>query len=548
MPNVRPSRARKRSLTFAALGLTPALLIGGVVTATTGVFSSDGVTLAADSPITLDGHGHGHGRGLGQWGAYGYAKQGWSADRILRHYYGNTTAGKVSTPDVTVSLSEKKSVSVHAAAGMRVGTEKVAPGQAVSLSGNTATITNGCGGAVVKTVQASLVEPIAPGTNRPDGELLTFCNGGEKYRGAIGIGPGGVINKLHVDDYVKGVIPKESMPSWADSGGFEALKAQAVAARSYVVAGLASGRKMDNTQQSQMYHGASGEDPRTSRAADATAGAIRLLNGKPALTEFSASTGGYTAGGLFPAVKDAGDAISPTHNWSATVSAGSIASAFGVGALKSFEVIEANGLGEGGGRVVKVRVSGTGGTVEATGDQARTKLQLKSDWFSVKGQKTMPKIVKPQVGPEAPGGPGDLLDLSPLNAILNKIVPGAGVVGLPDVIGQVTPVIEQIIAEGTKALTAKRVSRERSDNSNGSTGTVSRDRSANSQGSTGTVAKPEMITDGKGMPGLVQVIENGMLYYSPLTGAHALFGEALTDFLAGGGVAELGFPTRDAGR
>ncbi|WP_375003170.1 SpoIID/LytB domain-containing protein [Gordonia sp. PS3] len=536
MPNVRPSRAKKRTLTFAALGLAPALLAGGLVVGGTDVFSSDGVALAANTPIVLDGHGHGHGRGLGQWGAYGYAKQGWSADQILRHYYGNTVAGKVSTPDVTVSLSEKASVGVHAAAGMRVGTQTVAPGQAVSLSGGTATITDGCGGAVVSTVPATQVDPINPGTNRRDQELLTFCNGGDKYRGSIGIGPGGVYNKLHVDDYVKGVIPKESMPSWGDTGGFEALKAQAVAARSYVLAGLAAGRKIDNTQASQMYHGASGEDPRTSRAADATAGQIRLLNGKPALTEFSASTGGYTAGGLFPAVRDAGDSIAPDHSWSATVSASSIGSAFGVGSLKSFEVIEANGLGEGGGRVVKVRVTGTGGTVEASGNDARVKLQLKSDWFSVRGQKSMPKIVKPQVGPDSPGG--GLLDLSPLGAVLNQIVPGLSAVGLPDVtgiVGEVTPMLEKLVTEGLKQLTAKQVDLKQ----------VNLERSDNSQGSTGTVAKPELLTDGKGLPGLVQVLENGVIYFSPLTGVHALMGQSLTDFLNAGGLAALGFPTRD---
>lgn len=539
MPNVRPSRAKKRTLTFAALGLAPALVAGGLLVGGTDILDGD-VGLAADSSVTLVGHGHGHGRGLGQWGAYGYAKKGWSADQILRHYYGNTTAGKVGKSDVTVSLSEKKSVSVHAAAGMRVGGQTVAPGQAVSLSGGNATITRGCGGPVVKTVPATQVDPINTAPNRPANELLTFCAGDEAYRGSVGLGSSGVVNKLHVDDYVKGVIPKESMPSWGDSGGLEALKAQAVAARSYILAGLEQGRKMDNTQSSQMYHGAGGEDPRTSRAADATAGQIRLLNGKPALTEFSASTGGYTAGGDFPAVVDAGDSISPTHNWKATVSAASIASAFGVGSLKSFEVSEANGLGDGSGRAVKVRVVGTNRTVEATGDQARVKLQLKSDWFAVQGQKSMPKIVKPKVGPEAPGGGGGLLDLSPLTDVLNKVVPGLSALGMPDdidgITGQIQPLIEKLIEEGTKALDMKATALERP---------VSRERSDNSQGSTGTVSAPELITDGHGMRGLVQVLENGVLYFSPLTGAHALFGGALTDYLEKGGLEKLGYPNRD---
>lgn len=567
MPRTRPGRAKKRTLTFAALGLAPVLLAGGVAVGGTGWIESTGISLRADAPLTLNGHGHGHGRGMGQWGAYGYAKQGWKADKILRHYYGNTTAGKVDNPDVTVSLSEKQSVSVRADAGAKVGGQTVAPGQAVSLSGGNATITQGCGGAVVKKVPAQWVEPINPGPNRPMEELLTFCGGGDKYRGALGLTSDGVSNKLHVDDYVKGVIPKESVPGWADSGGFEALKAQAVAARSYVLAGLASGRKMNNTQQSQVYHGASGEDPRTNRAADATAGQVRLRNGKPALTEFSASTGGYTAGGDFPAVVDEGDKLSPTHTWTATVSPSSIASAFGVGAFRSFEVIEANGLGPGSGRVVKARIVGSDRTVEATGDEVRTKLGLKSDWFSVAGQKSMPKIVKPPMGPTAPGGTGSLgefLDLSPLTELLSGSVPELSALGLSDlsaVTGQLGPLVEQMIGTGMSALAAKQValdrsdnsngstgtvSRERSDNANGSTGTVDRTRSDNSQGSTGTVAKPELVTDGKGLHGLVQVLANGIIYYSPATGAQALFGQALTDFLNGGGLEVLGFPKADA--
>lgn len=320
MPQTRPGRAKKRNLTYAALGLTPVLLAGGLAAGGGDLLDAAGIALRAETPIVLEGHGHGHGRGMGQWGAYGYAKRGWNAERILRHYYGNTTAGKVDNPDVTVSLSERKSVNVRADAGAKVGGVSVAPGQAVSLSGSTASITEGCGGKVVRTVPADWVDPVDLGAGRPDNELLAFCGDGAKYRGSLGLTADGVANKLKVDDYVKGVIPKESSPGWADSGGFEALKAQAVAARSYMLAGLASGRKMDNTQASQVYQGASGEDPRTNRAADETAGQVRMPGGRTALTEFSASTGGYTAGGTFPAVVDEGDSVSPDHTWSATVS------------------------------------------------------------------------------------------------------------------------------------------------------------------------------------------------------------------------------------
>src|SRR5205823_4676465 len=44
-------------------------------------------------------------RGMGQWGAFGYAVQGWSSDRILDHYYGGTKMGTAPTADIAVQLS-----------------------------------------------------------------------------------------------------------------------------------------------------------------------------------------------------------------------------------------------------------------------------------------------------------------------------------------------------------------------------------------------------------------------------------------------------------
>ncbi|MDL9937639.1 SpoIID/LytB domain-containing protein [Gordonia sp. ABSL1-1] len=507
-PGVRPRHARRRAWSWASIGLAPALLIGGIAVAgSQGPTDVGNVELSVGSTVTLIGHGHGHGRGLGQWGAYGYARKGWSANQILRHYYGGTTAGKVDRPEILVKLTQQSSVNVHADAGMRVGGQPVAPGQAVSLSGNTATILSGCGGGAVRTVRVPqpFVEPINMGPSRPPAEFLKFCGSNTAYRGALGYDGGGVANKLHVDDYVKGVIPRESVPAWGDSGGMEALKAQAVAARTYALAAIAGGKKIDDTQNSQVYGGVSGEDPRTNKAADATAGQIRLQNGRPAFTEFSASTGGYTAGGRFPAVADAGDSASPNHNWTAEVSAGSIGSAFGVGALRSFEVIEANGLGPENGRAIKVRAVGSAGTVETTGEEARTKLGLKSSWFAIKGQTTRPKIVTPPTGP----GAGGSLDFGSLNQLVDQVVPGAS----------------QLLSLATDAM-------------NGKVGDLG--------GITGPLGKalglPALTLDGTGV---TQLFEQGMLFFTRQTGAHALVGAGLARYQARGGIAVLGFPTRD---
>lgn len=502
----RPGRTRNRASTWAAAGLAPALLAGGLVAAGA-TDSATEVELSVGSTVTLIGHGHGHGRGMGQWGAYGYARKGWTAQQILRHFYGGTTAGKVDRPEIDVTLTGQNSVNVHADAGMRVGGQTVAPGQAVSLSGGTATIRNGCGGAAVRSVPATFVEPLSMAPSRPTAEFLKFCGSEKAYRGALGVEGGRVVNRVHIDDYVKGVIPRESLPAWGDSGGAAALQAQAVAARTYALAAIAGGKKIDDTQNSQVYGGVEGEDRRTNVAADATAGQILLKNGKPAFTEFSASTGGYTAGGEFPAVVDEGDSVSPNHDWTATVSASSIGSAFGVGALQSFEVIEANGLGPEHGRALKVRAVGSGGTAEVTGEEARNKLQLKSSWFSVQGQQTPPRIVKPPTGP---AGPGFGLDLGSLNQLADQLVPGA------------SKLLDLAIS----------VMNGRFQQLGGAAGPLG-----------AALGSPTLTPDGAGV---TQLFEKGMMFFTPATGPKVLVGKGLERFQQRGGIPVLGFPKRDA--
>ncbi|NDZ97318.1 SpoIID/LytB domain-containing protein [Streptomyces sp. SID6673] len=494
-------------MSFAAIGLAPVLIAGGVMVANEATRSSDDIALTAGSQITLIGHGLGHGRGMGQWGAFGYARKGWSAQQILRHYYGGTTAGKVDRPEISVILTGKNSVNVHADAGMRVGGQMVAPGQAVSLSGNTATITTGCGGGPVRTVTAPSVEPINMGPSRPANEFLKMCGSNQAYRGALGFDGGRVVNRLHIDDYVKGVIPKESSPGWADAGGAEALKAQAVAARTYALAAIAGGKKIDDTQNSQVYGAVASEDPRTNRAADATAGQILRQGGQPAFTEFSSSTGGYTAGGRFPAVRDDGDSASPNRNWTATVNAGSVGAAFGVGALRSLDVVEANGLGAENGRAVKVRAVGSSGTREVSGEEARTMLKLKSSWFAVQGQVAKPKIVKPPTGPDGPGGGS--FDLGSLSSLPDKLIPGSS----------------QLLSIGTSALNGK------FDDLGGVTGPLGQ-----------AIGVPNLTPDGAGV---IQLFQRGLMLFSEQTGAHALIGKGLADYLVRGGQPVVGFPRSD---
>ena len=94
-------------------------------------------------------------------------------------------------------------------------------------------------------------------------------------------------------------------PRKLSATGYEALRAQAIAARSYALAeGAKRGDRYNDTQDSQVYGGAGKEDPRTDKAVASTAGLVMAKNGYAVSTEFSSSTGGFTAGGDFTAVKD----------------------------------------------------------------------------------------------------------------------------------------------------------------------------------------------------------------------------------------------------
>ena len=65
------------------------------------------LSASADTTFTFTGHGYGHGVGMGQYGAQGYAQQGWTHQQILAHYYQGTTLGPSDVTQVRVLLQEK---------------------------------------------------------------------------------------------------------------------------------------------------------------------------------------------------------------------------------------------------------------------------------------------------------------------------------------------------------------------------------------------------------------------------------------------------------
>ena len=117
------------------------------------------------------------------------------------------------------------------------------------------------------------------------------------YRGSLLVQPKNgkllLINILEMEDYLKGVVPSEMPASWE----MEALKAQAVAARSYAYGQLKSSAGkgyLEMTVASQVYGGKTAEHPRGNEAVNATKNVYALYDGQPITAYFHASSGGYT--------------------------------------------------------------------------------------------------------------------------------------------------------------------------------------------------------------------------------------------------------------
>lgn len=249
--------------------------------------------------------GPGHGRGMSQFGALERANQGWGAENILAHYYPGASLGTIGATPVTVWLSRHPNdeLQVRADRGLTAGGKWVSAGRVARLrpggnGGGQLEVTDGCGGPVLSRAQVpdTWVVPADPRPGRPASEHLTLCDGG-KYRGALGLVSGGgsshLVNRVNVEDYVRGVVPAEESASWSDTGGQAALQAQAIAARSY---GLAEHRwpyaQTCDTTDCQMYPGTASEDLRSNQAVAATAGTVLLRDGRILRSEYSGAPDG----------------------------------------------------------------------------------------------------------------------------------------------------------------------------------------------------------------------------------------------------------------
>jgi SpoIID/LytB domain protein len=406
-------RLRTATLTCLTIGLlagTPQLIATGSDAPPPARVSVDQrYPVPASGTYTVKGHGYGHGRGMSQHGANGAAHKGLSHEGILKFYYPGTSFGKAPRKvRVLISGDTTSDLIVDARRGLRL--RDMGAGTAYSLPRD---LDASRWRVSVDSQNRNVVAYLAKGrwrTWRPGGAAalegagefrakgpitLVLPSGTRPYRGSLravppssGSSDRDTVNVLGMDTYIQGVVPAEMPASWEP----EAVQAQAVAARTY--ASFHRARNADryyqvcDTTACQVYAGVDGEHSLGNAAVRATARQILVHDGKPAFTEFSASSGGWTVAGDFTyltAKQDPYDDWSgnTVHDWSVPLSASKIAGEYpSIGKLRTIVVHSRDGNGQWKGRVLSMSLVGGKGTVRISGDEFRWKFGLRSTWFS----------------------------------------------------------------------------------------------------------------------------------------------------------------------
>ena len=348
-----------------------------------------GTAPAAPKPpqpvFVLAGGGWGHGVGMSQWGALGQAKAGRDYRAILGHYYRGTEIGqapagivervRVLVGDGLAKVTVANSLAVFDGNGKRY---PLPPGP-VTIGPNLRLPVGKDG--------KQLVLPGPVTLRAMPASFLTVADKG--YRGDLRVAKVGaklqLVNVVGLESYLLGVVPGEMPKDWP----LEALKAQAVAARTYAIAHLvkAKGFDLHSDWRSQVYYGVASEAPGPSRAVADTRGEIVTYGGAPAQTFYFSSSGGRTISSLdafgtdvpyLVSVDDAWDAVSPNYRWPAELLTGrQLAKRFGLGG----PVTDVGYVPGSPGSPAVIRLETAGGSTDVRLSDVRARLGLKSTGF-----------------------------------------------------------------------------------------------------------------------------------------------------------------------
>lgn len=386
---------------MVATGLAAGVVLSTVMSATP-AHAADSWVVPKTASITIRGHGYGHGHGMSQYGAEGAARAGLTFRQIIGFYYPGTTwataTGKIS---VLISADTTDDVVVQARTGLKV--RDVTSGDTWTLPTGTANrwrLTANGADTVVSYRDSAWHEWRTVSGDAEFGAggapiTLVTPAGARAYRGVLRSAapqPGNpardTVNVLTLDSYLRGVVPLEMPALWSPA----AVRAQAVAARTYAAYERAHPRashyQICDTTSCQVYGGYDAEHPAANDAVTATAHLDLTVDGAPAFTQFSSSSGGWTAAGSVPyltAREDPYDdwAGNPVHSWTVKVSDRVLEQKFPrIGNLQRVIFNARDGNGEWGGRVDTVTLIGGSGRVTVSGDTMRSALGLRSTWFT----------------------------------------------------------------------------------------------------------------------------------------------------------------------
>jgi stage II sporulation protein D len=331
--------------------------------------------------FVASGRGWGHGVGMSQYGALGFANEGWTYDRILTHFYRGVELGPSPLARVRVLVAEAApAITIRSASPFRVrdvfGKTYPLPAGSVPL-----------GPKLRVTVNDTPTPLTGPLLFLPGAAPLELDR---PYRGQISVSVTGAkldaVNLLGLEQYLQGVVAQEMPSAWPE----EALKAQAVAARSYALSHLITGKPFDlySDVRSQVYGGIRGENPRTTAAVLATKGEVMLWEGRAVDALFHSTSGGATLdavevfGKAVPyllGVEDPWSSLSPVHRWGPTP----VAEATLRKGLKLRAPVTALKLTRGAsGRVARVQVTSGGATTTISGADLRRAGGLRSTWIT----------------------------------------------------------------------------------------------------------------------------------------------------------------------
>lgn len=384
--------------------------------------------LPADDIISFTGRGWGHGIGMCQYGAYGQAKKGRNYQQILNYYYKDTTIGTSTNPVIRVELlSGQGTAGVTGTGGFVLKNNRTNAVIANGTAGQIWTaLPDGAGKISVKNPSGKIVgtysDPVRFEPNPvTSSSLLKVTNNGRRYRGFVVVrlattSSVRIINNVVLEDYVKGIA--EIPASWPT----EALKAQAVAARTYAVSKMNRSATFDmySDQRSQVYMGYEKEvswmGSSWVSASKATSGKVVKHNGAVITAYYFSTCGGSTENSehvwssSVPYLKAKSCdycSSSPKYKWKVTFKVSDLANKLNAspetrftGKLAGIGIVSRKGPR----RVGTVSIYSTDGRRDVTGDALRRALSLNSTWFDINDLKISGIGVKPN--PFSPDGDG----------------------------------------------------------------------------------------------------------------------------------------------